>query len=423
MRNVVLVMRREFRERVAAKSFLIGTLLFPLLIVGLILLPRLVGASGTDWRMALVNEGPPGVGDAFAGALAELPSSPDENTYHVVRVDGRFDEIRERLNTQVTEKEIDGYVVLPADVLDGGAIQFRARNVGSFAVMRDLRRTAGRAVQTERIRAAGIDAASIAALIAPVDIEEARVGAAGEERRGARSTFWAAYIVAFLIYIMVTLYGVAVMRSVLEEKTSRIAEVLMSAIRAPHLVAGKIVGVGAAAVTQVLIWIGIVALIVTQSERFGEWFVLPDEAVQALSVQPMTGLLLFAYFVLGFFLYAAVFAMVGAAVTSEQEAQSVQFLALVPLIAPMMFLQAILNAPLGTTARTLGLIPFTAPVAMPMRMASAPIPAIEIAASLTLLVTGTAVLAWMAGKIYRVGILSTGKRPSVTELVRWLRSA
>jgi ABC-2 type transport system permease protein len=222
---------------------------------------------------------------------------------------------------------------------------------------------------------------------------------------------------------MVTPYGVAVMRSVLEEKTNRIAEVLMSTIRASQLVAGKIVGVGAAAVAQVLIWVAIVAMVVTQAERLGNWFVVPEEALEALSVEPVTGLLLFAFFVLGFFLYAAVFAMVGAVVTSEQEAQSVQFLALVPLIAPMLFLQAILNAPLGTTATTLGLIPFTAPVAMPMRMASAPVPGLEIATSLTLLVAGTVVLSWMAGKIYRVGILSTGKRPTMGELVRWLRAA
>ena len=134
-------------------------------------------------------------------------------------------------------------------------------------------------------------------------------------------------------------------------------------------------------------------------------------------------MLLFLFFLLGFFLYASVFATVGAAVTSEQEAQSVQFIALIPLIAPLMFLESILNAPLGRTATTLGLIPLTAPIAMPMRMASTPVPRIEIAVSLAFLVIGIAVVAWIAGKIYRVGILSTGKRPSLPELARWIRSA
>ena len=145
--------------------------------------------------------------------------------------------------------------------------------------------------------------------------------------------------------------------------------------------------------------------------------------LQALRIEPVTGVLLFLFFLLGFFLYAALFATVGASVTSGQEAQSVQFIALIPLVAPLMFLESILNAPLGRTATTLGLIPLTASIAMPMRMASTPVPQIEIAVSLTFLVIGIAVVAWIAGKIYRVGILSTGKRPALPELARWIRSA
>jgi ABC-2 type transport system permease protein len=421
--DILLVIRREFKERVASRSFVVGTLLFPLLMVGLIMLPRLVGSGGTERTLALVNEGPAGVGEAFAAVLGAAPPSSGENTYNVVPVGGRFSDLRDSLNARVESKEIDGYVVLPPDVLDSGLIVFRARNIGSFAVMRDLRAAGNRAVQGERLRTAGIGAPAVAALIAPVKVDEARITAGGEERGGALSTFLSAYVVAFLIYLMTTIYGVAVMRSVLEEKTSRIAEVLMSTIRASHLMAGKIIGVGSAAVAQVLIWAALVALIVSQSERLGERFAVPDPVVRALQVEPLTGFLLFVYFLLGFFLYASIFATVGASVTSEQEAQSVQFLALIPLIAPLLFLESILNAPLGPTATTLGIVPFTAPIAMPMRMASTPVPGVEIAVSIALLLVGIMAVAWVAGKIYRVGILSTGKRPSFGELVRWVRSA
>ena len=423
MRDVLLIIRREFKERVAARSFVIGTLLFPLLMAAVILLPRLVGSGGTERTFALVNEGPAELGTVFAAALGRAPESADDNTYRVQPADGPIAAAREKLNARVEAKEIDGYIVLPPDVLQTGQMFFRARNVGSFAVMRDIRSAGSRAVQSERLRRAGIEARAVASLIAPVQVDEARITARGEERGGALSTFLAAYVVAFLIYLMTTLYGVAVMRSVLEEKTSRIAEVLMSTIRAPHLIAGKIIGVGSAAVAQVLIWIAILAVVVTQSHKLGSRFTLPEGMLQALKVEPMTGVLLFLFFLLGFFLYASVFAMVGASVTSEQEAQSVQFIALIPLITPMMFLESILNAPLGRTATTLGLVPFTAPIAMPMRMASTPVPGVEIAVSLALLVVGIAVVSWLAGKIYRVGILSTGKRPSAAELIRWVRSA
>ena len=422
VRDILLVTRREFRERVASKSFLIGTLIFPLIMLGLIMLPRLVGSRGTERTLVVVNDGPAGVGDAFVAALETPPASAEENTYRLVRSPGRSSQVRDSLNARVQRKEIDGYVVLPADVLESGTIVFRARNLG-FAVMRELRMAGTRAVQTERLRTAGISPEAVARLIAPVVIDDARITSGGEERGGALSTFLAAYVVAFLIYIMTTLYGVAVMRSVLEEKTSRIAEVLLSTLGSAQLIAGKIIGVGSAAVVQVLIWAAIVGLVVTQSDRFASRFAVPDSVMQALRVEPGTGVLLFLYFLLGFFLYASVFATVGASVTSEQEAQSVQFIALLPLISPLLFLESILNAPLGRTATTLALIPLTAPIAMPMRMASTPVPPLEIAISLVLLVVGIALVAWVAGKIYRVGILSTGKRPTVGELLRWVRTA
>jgi len=418
--DALLIVRREFRERVASRSFVIGTLIFPLIMIGFIMLPRLVGSRGTERTVVLVNDGPPGVGAAFATALSARPGSADENVYHVKPLPGPYSAVRESLNAQVERKEIDGYVVLPADVLMSGTVMFRARNVGSFAVMRDLRTAGTRAVLSERLKTAGISPQAVAALITPVTIDEAKITARGEERGGALSTFLAAYVVAFLIYLMTTLYGVAVMRSVLEEKTNRIGEVLISTIRASHLVFGKIIGVGSAAVAQVIIWAAILTVFVTQSHRFGNRFVLPDSVMQALRVEPTTGVLLFLFFVLGFFLYASIFATVGASVTSEQEAQSIQFIALMPLISPLLFLESILNAPLGRTATTLGLIPFTAPIAMPMRMASSPIPGIEIVISLVLLVCAIVVVAWVAGKIYRVGILSTGKKPTLAELGRWI---
>jgi ABC-2 type transport system permease protein len=420
---MMLVVRREFRERVASKSFVIGTLIFPLIMAGLMFLPRLIGSGGTKRTLVVVNDGPAGVGEAFAAALSAPPASQNENSYTVVPTPGPYAQVRDSLNDRVERKEIDGYVVLPADVLSSGTIMFRARNVGSFAVMRDLRTAGTRAVLGERLKAAGINLMAVAAMIAPVRVDEAKITARGEERGGALSTFLAAYVVAFLIYLMTTLYGVAVMRSVLEEKTNRIAEVLMSTIRASHLIAGKIIGVGSAAVAQVAIWIAILAVVVTQSHKLGPRFALPDSILQAMRVEPMTGVLLFLFFLLGFFLYASVFATVGAAVTSEQEAQSIQFVALLPLISPLMFLESILNAPLGRTATTLGIVPFTAPIAMPMRMASTPVPPAEIAVSLVLLLVGIAAVAWIAGKVYRVGILSTGKRPSFAELVRWVRTA
>jgi ABC-2 type transport system permease protein len=392
-------------------------------IVGLILLPRLVGSEGTAWTLAVVNEGPADAGRGFTDMLGATPRAGAENTYRLLPADGSFDQLREDLNRRVESREIDGYVVLPADLVDGGAILFRARNVASLTVMRDLRSAGNQAVQSERLRLAGIEASALAALTAPVQVEQGRITAGGEERGEAVAAFLAAYALAFLMYFMTTLYGVAVMHSVLEEKTSRTAEMLMSTVRASHVMAGKIIGVGSAALTQVSIWVAVAAVAIGQSARLSPEGGFSNAALQALGLEPLTGVLLLLFFILGFFLYASMFAIVGASVTSQQESQSVQFIALLPLMTPLLFLQTILNAPLGRTATTLGLVPFTAPIAMPMRMASTAVPGIEIAASLASMVCGIAIVAWVAGKVYRVGILSTGKRPSLTELARWVRSA
>ncbi|MBA3886893.1 MAG: ABC transporter permease, partial [Acidobacteria bacterium] len=314
MRDVLLIIKREFRERVASRSFVLGTLLFPVLVAGIVLLPRLVGSGGAEWTLAVINEAPAAVGETFASALSATSDAADDNMYRLIPVDPPLDPVRQQLASQIETRAIDGYVVLPADILTSGTIVFRARNVGGFAVGRDLRRAATLAVQRERLRTAGIDASEVAAIVAPVQLDEARITARGEERGGAMSTFMTAYLVAFLIYLMTTLYGVAVMRSVLEEKTNRIAEVLMSTIRASHLMAGKIIGVGSAAVAQVLIWVAITAVVVSQSDRLGEGFALPEPVMQALRMDLATGVLLFLFFLLGFFLYASIFAMVGAAV-------------------------------------------------------------------------------------------------------------
>jgi len=222
---------------------------------------------------------------------------------------------------------------------------------------------------------------------------------------------------------MTTLYGVAVMHSVLEEKTSRTAELLVSAVRAHEVMAGKIIGVGMAAMTQVLVWAVFVLLAAGQVARVRAQTMLPASVSQSWQLDPVTGGLFFLFFVLGFFLYASMFAIIGASATSQHELQSVQFIALVPLMMPLLFLRGIMNAPLGYTATALGLIPFTAPIAMPMRIASTTVPWVQIAASLVSMSVGIVAVSWVAGKVYKLGILSTGKRPTVAELVRWVRSA
>ena len=421
MREILIVLQREFLERVRSRAFLIGTLAFPVLFMALLFMPAVVEDRVQERRIVLVDDAPAGVADRFVAALTG-DREGEENRYDIRVTGGTFEQRREELNARVLDETIDGWVAFPSGVLDENRIHFRARNIANRTVLRDLRNAASQAVQSVRLERAGLDVAEVAGLVRGVSVDEAQITASGEEGGGAFSTFFFAYAVTFLIYFITFFYSLAVMRSVLEEKTNRISEVLVSSVPSSRLLAGKILGVSGAAILQVGIWAGIVALAVASSGALSERFGIPPEVFAAITVDPVVLGQFLAFFLLGFILYSSMFAGLGAAVTSEHEAQSYQFMLLVPLILPMLFLSAITGEPTGRIATTLGMVPFTAPVAMPMRIASAPIPVWQVPLSLLGIGVTAAAMAWLAGKIYRVGMLSTGRKASLKDIRRWLKA-
>jgi len=422
MREIWIIIQREFLERVRTRAFVIGTVVFPLFMMGVLWLPTVMRGSGELKRLALIDEAPPGVGDLFVASLTTLADSDAVNRYEVERVSGPFATVRPELVRRVLAKELFGFVVLPAAVATTNEIVYRAGNIANQNVLREVRNAASRAVMAERLRQAGLEAADVVSLFKVIEVDEAGITETGEEGRSAASSFLFAYVVGFLIYMITAIYGMNVLRSVIEEKTNRIAEVMVSSVRGSHLMLGKIVGVGSAALLQVAVWIGAMVLMTRQS-GIARLVGITPEMLAGLTLPVGQAALFIAYFALGFLLFAAVFAALGAAMTTEQEAQSMQMVIMVPLFLPLLFLMQLTNEPLSTLSTVLGVFPLTAPIAMPMRIATVRIPALEIGASLALLLAGLLVIAWLAGKVYRIGILSTGKRPALAELVRWLREA
>ncbi|HEX8695217.1 MAG TPA: ABC transporter permease [Longimicrobium sp.] len=426
MSEVLIVMRREFLERVRSKAFVIGTLLFPVFMGAMWVLPVLLGrGGGGEKTVVVVDEAPAGIGDYVVRKLEGNARGEGAKGVHyrVERVAGPFERVRADLMRRVQAEEIDGYLHLPANIVEGSAVTFRARNISNFDVLDDLGDAASEAVQGERLRRAGLQAADVAALIRPVRVQTARVTDKGEESGSAGAAFILAYVFGFLTYMMIILYGVNVQRSVLEEKTNRIAEVIVSSMHARHLMLGKIVGVAAVALLQVAVWVVLITLLVTQSDVLARRFGLPPGVLDAAKIKPGVAAAVIACFVLGFLLYSAVFAAVGAAVNSDQEAQQFQIYVLAPLIVPLVFIFKIISDPLGQTATLLTLIPFTAPVALPMRLGAAEVPVWQVLAALAGMAAAVLLVAWVAGKVYRVGILSTGKKPTLKELGRWLKAA
>lgn len=424
MRELGIVLRREFLERVRSRSFMLSTLLTPvfflLLMLGPVFSEQLVG--GDSRTFVVLDRTSEGLGTEVAATISALDGGSD--VYHATSLpDGAG--VQDSLIRAILAEQLDGLLILPPDLLEGGAVQYRALSVTDGGMQRRLGGAVTGVVQGRRLATAGIDPSRLAAIMSPVPLEAARLTSEGGTGESAESGMLFSIMVGFALYMLILLYGVQVLGSVQEEKTNRIAEILVSSIKASHLMLGKVLGVGLAALLQVAIWLGLAALLSGPIGAVMRRADVPPGLVSGLlsRLDPMMVMVVIAYLLLGFFLYASLFAAAGAAATSSEDAQRFTFPLIMPLIIPMMMTGAIVSAPRDTLAVVLGWIPLTMPLAMPMRIGAGGTSPLEVAATLVVLFASVLVLGAIAGKIYRIGILSTGKRPSLGELIRWLRMA
>ena len=267
---------------------------------------------------------------------------------------------------------------------------------------------------------AATDAASVAQL--RIDIRTTRLGNNGRET-SARVNMIVGFSVAMLLYIAIVLYGQIVLRSVAEEKQSRVAEVVLASVPARVLLSGKILGIGGVALLQLGIWTSALATLLANRGRIFALLGLSGASVPLPSVQLNDVILLGAYFVLGYVLYASLFALVGSIASSEQEAQQAQTPVLMLLVSSIALLQTALQDPNGTIATALSMIPFSAPIMMPLRLGLADVPSRQVAMSVGVLFLTTVACLMTAGRVYRTALLMYGKRPTLAEITRWIRAA
>lgn len=266
----------------------------------------------------------------------------------------------------------------------------------------------------------------IPAFLAGGELEMVPINSEGGGTGEGAPEFMGAFIGAMLLYMVILLYAVAVMRATMEEKTGGVVEILISSVRPWELMLGKILGVGSVGLTQLAVWIflgvlgltmGLPALVTARPEMLDPGFLrdaLPGPGLSALFV---------ALFLGGYFLYAALYAAVGAMCSTEEEAQQAQFPVVLLLVVPVLFLVHVIENPSSSTAVVASLVPFFSPILLYARVATGAVPAWQIGAALLLLLGGVLVVAWLAGRIYRVGILMQGKRPTLPEIWRWVREA
>jgi len=409
-RKLWVIVRREYVERVRTRGFVIGTVLGPLLMAAMMIIPALAARSGgKPLRVAVLD---------LEGSLRPAV----EAGLRAARFDdkARFDVqptgSAEALKKAVLQGRLDGYVELPGDAVAAGRASYYGRNVSNRIDLRTLERSVSDVLVGRRLTGAGLDPAKVKDLTKELDLKTIRLSEGGErEDRGSAIIF--SLIMLMILYTSILIWGQMVMPSVIEEKTSRVVEVLAASVSPTTLLAGKLLGVGAAGLTQFLVWaVSLFGVSLFAGSAMAGPFAVPE-------ITPLMLVSFVLFFVLGFLFYAALYAAIGASVNTVQEAQSLAFPVMMPILIAMVSFPAALEAPDGALAVTLSLIPGMSPLIMFLRIVVLTPPWWQIVLSIFLLVLGILAVLWVSARIYRVGILMYGKKPTFPELLKWVRHA
>lgn len=416
MKRVLALVRREYLERVRTKAFIIGTVLGPIFMIAMTILPSLLmSRGGKPLRVSVLDQGGQ-FKDQIEAALASRKVNDQLRFLLQPLPPGSAEEQEAKLKDAVLKGGLDGYLVLPKDVLTQSSASYFGKNVSNVVDLGAMESAVSQTLVGVRLTAAGVPPDKVKDVTRRVEMKRAKVTASGaSEDRGAATIM--AIILLMILYTSVLVWGQLMLTSVIEEKTSRVVEVMVSAISPFQLLIGKLLGVGAAGLTQFLVWVSsMVAL-----SLFGAGMAAAMGNFKIPEIPPILLVSLLVFFLLGFLLYSALFAAVGASVNSQQEASSLAFPVMMPLIMGVMLFPMVMQAPDGTAATVLSFIPFFTPLLMFLRVAIMTPPMWQIVLSMITTALTIAAVLWFAARVYRVGILMYGKKPTFPELMRWVR--
>ena len=407
MHNVWLIAKREYLERIRTKGFLIATILIPLLMGALVFGGRFfAGRTKTESHIAVVT-----TDAAFAADLKQKLES-GKDSHMRVDIDQPSSATHTHLDDQLLDKDgtLAGYLwVTPApSAVELPHFAYKARSAGDIATQTTLEDAIQTVITREHLLARGVPSVEIDTLSSPVHLDTSASG-------DTSNAFFSAYLLFFLMYMVIMLYGMNTARSIIEEKTSRIFEVLLATIKPEELLAGKIIGVGAVGLTQTGAWMA-AAFLVANS---GLSAALGGSSGAPVSLHQI--LFFIMYFLFGFLIYSSMAAALGSMTNSEQELQQLNLFLVMPLAFCMVMILPIIRAPDSTLAKVVSLVPFCSPLLMNFRISLTQVPSWQIWLSIVLMSITIASILWFSSRIYRIGILMYGKKPNLPEILRWLK--
>lgn len=450
MRKFLAVVKHEYKKVVLKWSFLIGTLLLPFLAACFAVVPAIIfSLKGEPTRIVVVD--PTGKIEprlkanlsaekmeararrAAEKSFKDLTPSQEEQMkrgteqfaegFEFIHYDASqvpASSIRSELNALIMRGEADAYLLIPEDInSEQASFEFRSRKSGDFVVNDTFKEALNDAVHSQRLADANISEQRLEELSRDVNFDSKGIDERGEERDSG-GTFIASFVIGLMIYILLAIYGQAIMGAVVEEKETRIAEILFSSARPFELMMGKLVGVGLAGLTQLGIWVASAAVIVSvvalQTDLSAVVGVLP-------AISPLMIFYFLVFFLLGFFIYASIFALIGSMVTTVQEGGQFAFPPIMLMLVGFYFSFAVVRDPNSTLSFWVSIAPFFAPITMPVRILSETPPFWQIGLSFLINAVAIAGLIWLASRVYRVGMLMYGKRATIPEVWKWIRQA
>ena len=437
MHKVWAVIRREFVERVRTRAFLLSTILFPIFMAGLVILPGYLMSRNTGTKsIAFVDATSDDLGLRMAKALETARIGKGEQAlprYAVTRFPaiGRELAVRDSLlpitgRSRKTAGGFDGILVISDSTVTGGKAAYYGANVASFDDMRDLEQTLRPMVIAKRLQSLGVDLAQVMKSVQGIDLVTTKVADGKLTGESGAATFALAYAMGFILYFSLLIFGTQVMTSIIEEKNNRIVEILASSLTPFQMMLGKVVGVGLVALLQIGIWAGAATYFSSHQAQILSKFGVAASGPMPFSfpmMRPDLLLVFLVFFALGFLLFAAAYAAVGAMCSTTQDAQQLQMPVMMFVLAGFFSVFALIRDPNGTAAHVLSFIPMLTPFVIPMRYSISPLPALELLSAVGVTVLGMLAIVWVAARIYRIGILSYGKKATFRDMLRWIRTA
>ena len=424
------IVAREYVERVRTRWFLIATIFAPLFFALLLIIPAWLTqqdpATLALYNVTVIDATTTGLGERVAQLLgggkyanAPMPEVRVVPTTVLAQAESAA-------TADVLHRHASGYLVIDSETVAGLGARYVGRRADAQTDMLQITSALREGIIGMRLERRGLssDQVDSITIVAPV-LRTERLSDTGRGEASESKVVLATFV-AFFLYMSIVLYGQSMLSGVIEEKLTRVAEVVISSVRPGTLLAGKVLGVSAVGLTQQVIWLAGAAALVSGYGHLSSSAASPAMAgaagiMSAARAVPGWWLaLVLLFFLLGFVFFGSLYSAVGATVSTESDARQAAQPVILLLVMTVVFIGPVINAPMGTLARVLTLLPFSAPILMPLRLAIAPVPAGDVVASIAILAVACAGVVWIAGRIYRVGLLMYGKRPTLREVARWI---